>query len=378
MVFTSDFPGGNGKLLSAALTAEGWDVRFLAESKGHEPQPLWFYFRLSGLENRPVRLFLANSAQCLGWAERWDRNRPVYRADGVWKRFETVSCQRNGDGTLSTVFSLPALGDTVEVAFCFPYGDGELEETIRSCPGLQETVIGYTGLGAPIRRLFFDAGEVGSDRPGIFLQARQHSGEVTGSWVMDGVLRWLASPEGEEARTGLCWWFVPFADTDGVAQGWYGKDQFLGDFNHAWAARFPGRTGIMGITYDFWQWKERTRPVLGFDLHAPSHQENDSYINVDAEVTEPGRSQLRAICEGTSAGLTAAGYHPLRLNEKKPGLVTSSQNGMTFPAFCRHNGVTGGLMEISYQGEPGRYYDIEDYRQMGVALAKAITKLYLG
>ena len=87
MQWDSAFPGGNGKLLRATRESWGWDIAFLAESKAREPQPLWFSFRLRGIDGGKLRLRLANSALCLGGLEEWERNRPVYRfPGGTWQR----------------------------------------------------------------------------------------------------------------------------------------------------------------------------------------------------------------------------------------------------------------------------------------------------
>ena len=88
--------------------------------------------------------------------------------------------------------SLPAAAASIEVAFCFPYGQDELDRLVAAS-GLRLQAVGACERGRPLLRLDNGPGERGSSRPGLFILACQHSGETPGSWVLDGLLKRLAS-----------------------------------------------------------------------------------------------------------------------------------------------------------------------------------------
>jgi predicted deacylase len=112
--------------------------------------------------------------------------------------------------------------------------------------------------------------------------ARQHAGETSGSWVLDGFLR-AAAKDGD----GPLIWAVPLADIDGVSEGRYGKDQFPRDFNRAWPLNCqPFRHETLCLSRDINHWRTRCRPVLALDFHSPGGTQTDG---VYAYVPKPER-----------------------------------------------------------------------------------------
>lgn len=145
---------------------------------------------------------------------------------------------------------------------------------------------------------------------GIYVLGRQHSGEVTGNWEMDGMLRYLSSAEGADALERFAWWFVPFVDTDGVAEGYYGKDQAHNDLNRAWHRNFPRRIELRAVQQDMRVWQQTTQARLMLDMHAPGHGERESYFPVGAGYAgcvSPGIARALRRAERALARLRLAG-----------------------------------------------------------------------
>lgn len=376
MRFTTDFPGGNGVPVRTEKTAYGWDVDFRAETKGREPMPLWFDFRLYGLTGERVRLRLCNAGQCLGDADGWTRNRPVYRTaeDGPWLRAASCENRMGPRDIRSTVFEVPLHGaDFLEFAFCYPYTRDTLEQTLRDCGGtFAADVIGYSAQGRPLLRLSDTGVPPERERRCIFVIARQHAGETTGSWMADGMLRYLASEEGTALRRRIDWRFVPIVDTDGTEQGFYGKDQFYGDLNRAWAPWFAKRTELTALQPDILRCIRERKMLLLLDLHAPGHDERDTYFVIPGDV-EPGfRGSLRRLWQADVCETEARGFQPPYFNEKPVGTNTSSQAGWSADKFVRSNGIPACSFECTYQGErSGRDYTVKDYQTLGACLARA-------
>ena len=376
MRFISNFPGGNGKMLCFTEKEWGFQVEFLAESKAREPMPLWFYFRLEDLWGEKVRLRLCNSAQCLGNPEGWTHNHPVFRyKGGKWHRVSQVENRWTQSHRLETWFEVPLNGTDVEFAFCYPYTQEQMDETIEQCSCFDREIIGYSSMQRPIYRLFSG---MDPNKPGAYIIARQHAAEVPGAWEVDGMIRFLSSDEGKSIREAMNWWFVPMVDTDGVEEGFYGKDQIYNDFNRAWHPSFPRRLELVSVEQDLRWWKEHCNGKVMFDMHGPGHAERHSYFVVHADTCDAFREELRGIHGRMNGILALSGLQPFDFHEVPAGQNTSAQSGMTSAFFAHSNGINGCTIECSYQGEcSGRDYSIENYRHFGESLVKAISQTYL-
>jgi hypothetical protein len=199
--------------------------------------------------------------------------RPVVRYGAepeTWQRLGEGRVTRRPDGQTRVAWEVRAPQSASEsafadVAYCYPYGRIEVEALVRSSGGYwQADSIGLSQDGRSVLRLSNDYGQVDGQRPGLYLMARQHSGETPGSWVLDGFLRQIAAL-GEAAPLV---WAVPLANVDGVEGGDYGKDNYPYDLNRAWG-RPPMRHEVLVFQADLGRWAERCNPALVLDMHAP-------------------------------------------------------------------------------------------------------------
>ncbi len=261
-------PHGNVTGVSVTEEASCVRVAFTAHPHGG-PERLWFCFRVvpedSALDDRPLHLTLSCVDTLLG-ASRLENIRPVIRSAGEdWRRLPSGETLQLPDGRRQLVWTLPPPASALDVAFCYPYGLPELETALAECAGAwRSDVIGVSQEGRTIARLANDYGHPNNERPGVYIVARQHSGETPGSWVLDGLLRRLAERRANAPVT----WAVPFADIDGVERGDYGKDAFPYDVNRAWGVS-PMRHETLTMQQDLGRWQYRCKPALVIDLHAP-------------------------------------------------------------------------------------------------------------
>ncbi|MFS0612449.1 M14-type cytosolic carboxypeptidase [Lederbergia ruris] len=371
----TDFPGGNGQLLNSKQWDDGVEIEFSAECKRGEPQALWFHFRVEGAQGSRIRCVLSNVSQCFGSIGDWDRNAPVYQVKGgKWKRVTSVKIRENEHLIPEVIFDIETVDPQVEVAFCYPYQTKDLEETLKDQDIWKQAVIGLSQQNHPITRLYNDLGDEHQPKQGIYLLARQHSGETPGSFVLDGILQYLASDAGKRARQEFCWWIVPFSDVDGVMNGYYGKDQSPHDLNRAWQTPFPLRPEVKAIQADMSRWMRRTKPFAMIDLHAPSHEEKGIYFHI------PSASEN--ILE-RSIQFADQFHHalPERLRGKesyflkKPSEYTSAYAGVNSSHYVVNEiGCMAAAMEISYQGpEDHVFYSIGDYQIIGETLVDALS-----
>ncbi|MFW6438264.1 MAG: M14 family zinc carboxypeptidase [Armatimonadota bacterium] len=283
---------GNGYIAGTGRDGGRWYVHFASEPRT-SPQPLWFHIEARDVGSAPVDFTWELPDICLGDRNSLHLLRPVLRADdGEWARCGEVSVEEHADGRRSLRFSHEGGADTVAAAFCFPYAPQDLDATLADLgDSWERDLIGVTHESRPLERLRLTGGHSG-ERPGVYFMARQHSGETPGSWVLDGILRFLSSDEDDatELRERLDVWACPFVDLDGVVNGDYGKDALPWDYNRAWE-QLPMRAAVHAIQRDLLRFYERTAPRIVIDLHGPGHSTPGVYLQLPrGERPEPQRS----------------------------------------------------------------------------------------
>lgn len=369
--FSTDFPGGNGLCLGIreGNTEEPVTVRFAAEPKNC-PIALWFHFRVTGLAGRTLRLILANPEQTLGGLD-WSKNKPVYRSpDTKWQRTDKPIAIATSGGRTEWAYDLPKAQDAVEFAFCFPYQGEDFEAAISEIGDSFHTEeIGISPHGRRILRVRNKYRA--SDLPGVFLTARHHAGETPGSWVLEGLLRYVA--RSPKLRESVAWWAVPFVSIDDVVEGSYGKDPWPWDINRAYMHVGLKRPEARAVAVDVRRWAKECKPLLFIDLHAPGHRERENYVNIpleDDEVFEqsPGAKPF-------AQAYLAQMPEDIRSScawKKRTSKVTRYE-GLSSSAWARKElSIDAFTIETSYQGNEKVDYTIADYQRMGSALAETI------
>ena len=376
--FTSDIVCGNGKLIFYEQKKDCEQITFIAESKLFEPAPIWFHFQVGGLSGGDVRFIIGNAHQFLrddSNADVINGDYPVYREpSGEWKRAPHCEYSLTPDGAPISSFTIPKCPKEVEVAFCYPYSPEDLNKTMSDIKVFQKALIGYSTKGREMFR-YSAGGSADGKLPGIYVTGRQHAGEVGGAWVLDGFLRYFASEEGRARLNKLCIWGVPMVDIDGVTDGCYGKDQFLGDMNRSWTLTFQPRAEISAMVQDVMHWSEQCIPRFYLDFHSPAHEVRGVMFNIHSKKHS---GMLLDLMEKTNQLLKEKGKEPFTANMAVEGYVGSSQGSKnTSNEFFRDKiDVPALILEISYEGpKAGGVYEIKDYMEYGEALARAVSDL---
>lgn len=270
----TNIPYGNACDISILENGKTAEISFTPDPHGG-PECLWFCFRLiqttSSDSIESIKLVLKNSQNMLGGGNPKNM-RPVIRyADSDWRRLDAPTVKALPDGRNLVIWVIDAPKTFAEVAYCYPYGRSDVENLVNETDGYWKMdTIGVSQAGRPLIRLCNSYGNSGSDIPGLYLAARQHSGESSGSWVLDGFLRHIASL-GDDAPMI---WAIPLTNIDGVENGDYGKDNFPYDLNRAWGSP-PMRHEALVFQRDIHRWRERCRPALCIDFHAPGACESN-------------------------------------------------------------------------------------------------------
>ena len=347
-------------------------VAFAADPCGG-PEALWFCFRLlrRGQTASHVELVLKHVENMLGLSlAAAPAMRLVVRYEGgAWQRTEVGAARMLHDGRGTIAWMIDAPPTYVDVAFCYPYGGDELIHLVEEATSgyWRPDVIGVSQGGRGIVRLSNDGGCEDGTRPGVYIIARQHSGETPGSWVLDGLLRRIAAM----GTSAPLVWAVPFANADGVTLGHYGKDNFPYDLNRAWSPYTPMRHETLVLQRDLWRWRKRCRPVLALDLHAPGGAETDgvyAFLKTapKAEIDAGVREWAARLASGLGACASA--------DFAKVATYASRWETPTFTEFCcTHMEVCAMSLETSYQAAGGTVLTLERYQEIGARIADAIA-----
>ena len=365
----TDFPGGNGLLLSADESGRRPVLRFAAEAKNC-PQAMWFHFRICGLGGRGAGVVLANPAQTLG-GEDWSGNCLVFRTPrSPWRRTGRPERSDTPGGRTEWAWDIDARGNTIEVAHCFPYQPADLEATLAELGGaFRSEFIGLTLSGRPMTRLYNRP--PGPSRPAVLLTARHHAGEVPGSWVLDGLLRHVA---GNRRLRAISWHAVPFVDLDDVIAGSYGKDPFPHDCNRAYGPSGPFRPEGGAVQCEARRLKDRAACLFFADLHAPGHAERANYIPTRGwEPLSPINPIAFEFAERFGAATPEDIRSPIAFITPTPGTNTRYRGLPSSRWASTVLKVDAVSLEVSYQGNESKDYTIEDYRRLGAALAETIA-----
>ena len=373
MVYEVDgnIPYGNVVNVSYDHETSVPQVNFSAHPHGG-PEALWFCFRLlSAGEQNPankINLVLHNCNNLLGWSLP-QSIRPVIRYEGEpWQRISGGKPIELPDGRITASWQVDTPSTYLDFALCYPYGQLELEKMLKESQGFwQKDVIGVSQNGRPLLRFSNAYGKLGSQRPGLYLIARQHSGETPGSWVLEGFLRYIATL-GEAAPLV---WAVPLANIDGIEQGDYGKDNFPYDLNRAWGTP-PMRHETLVIQRDFANWKTRCKPILGIDFHAPGACEKDGIYCFLPNHERFPQHHKQAQCWSQ---LIACGLGPEFASPSfgKVASHSSRWESPNFTTFCCKENICGLSFETPYSAVGDRVLTVDEYLEAGARIARAIV-----
>jgi len=369
---STDIPFGNACGIMVRENAGLTEVVFTPDPHGG-PECLWFCFRVirevDGGSDR-IRLVLRHGGNMLGGGKA-ENMRPVIRyEDGAWERLGPGEKHLMPDGRSLVTWTMKAPATGMDVAYCYPYGPADIAALVRDSSGYWHSgSIGVSQGGRPLARLSNDPGGEGSERPGLYLVSRQHSGETPGSWMLDGFLRHAMAHK----EISPLIWAVPLANIDGVEAGDYGKDNFPYDLNRAWGEP-PMRHEVLAIMNDIQRWKKRCAPSLALDFHAPGACETEGiYVYLPnpkvspLEHSEAHRWAAVVQCalapEYDSADFARDATYPERWETP------------TFTKYCWDRLVLPALtLEVPYAITKGRVMTMNDYRDAGERLAAAVFR----
>ena len=254
---SKDIPAGNIEVLNVQC-----DRAFIAPEL-RDSRNDWFYWKFKAVFDAPGKMLFRFSRPhkigARGPAVSTDRGASwSWRPEAVLSDCDFVhECRRAGE----------------EVWFCqgLPYLQADLARFIgefRDHPALHLSSLCRSRKGREVESL-----EIREGAPplAVVLTARHHCQEMSGSMVLEGVLRHVLTDA--EFRRRIAVYAVPFVDKDGAEDGDQGKGRIPRDH-----ARDYDGNPIYPETAAVWKLIAEKKPFLVLDLHSPwikgQHNEN--------------------------------------------------------------------------------------------------------
>ena len=383
IMIDSNFPGGGVE-----------DVRIVSQSHVFFSAPVdgslsnrtcWFCFRVRGGKGRDMTFHQEKMERTLevNIYGTYAVVRPVVREEGgEWKRLssENVTYDRE---SLDFSFRYTPESDETYFAFCYPYQLSDLKAFFaryRDNEHVREISLGrtYENREYPAYILGCDDGKPGKKL--VFLKSRQHSGETSGSFVLEGVMQQILADDalGRALREKALFFVVPMVHLDGVENGHYGKDAPPVDFNRDWR-RNSKRQEIRAIVSKLDELTRKYTMAVSADFHSP-HPGGPSHIMPGrySELGEDGwdrMCQFRAYVEELMEPFSSN-----RVCDLEDIYFSWPQENFPFmeTAFCHAAwGAECCSTESAYNCDrTGRPIGPEQWNKMGHAYARAIYDVW--
>lgn len=372
------FPGGG---VDAVRFPEPDTVEFAAPLDSAD-RSLWFCFRVRGAKGRRLRFHQRNLERVLGIHESrgYAPVCPVFRSGtSDWTRVDSRDISFTEE-PLAFSFAHRFDDDEVFFAFCYPYTSENLSLYLAAHPsGLVH--LEYPGKSNNGRD--FPCLTVGNPADNavqnlVVVIARQHAGEVTGSFALEGMLDALLADtvEAKGLFDDTLFVFFPLADIDCVETGRYGKGQFPVDYNRDWSL-VPFHAGIRLMQGVIAALVPRYRPRCVIDLHAPQPGA-PSYLVPNSQSPPDSTAWIDFWDFAQRFEDSCRGLQAFRIDDVDHdvldwgSLFNRSLNGSYF--FHKY-GAVAFTAELSYHRDnQGKLLGREDWRSFGGLLVSAYAR----
>jgi hypothetical protein len=239
----ADFEGGSiGRVDRVSEGHYRCAVRGETDQDQRNRQASWYYFRVDGAAGNPTIIDLVDLPGEYNYAP----NRgaitkdtiPVYSEDGTtWRHFSEI--EYNSEVPYLRLRFTPKSA-RFWVAHVPPYTNHNLADLLRTNPNLRREVIGKSAGQRDLELLTItDPAVPDVGKRVVWLMFRQHSWEAGSSWVGEGAIRFLLSPQAAPIRRTTIFKIFPMCDPDGVARGGVRFNANGYDLNRNWDVADP-------------------------------------------------------------------------------------------------------------------------------------------
>ncbi len=261
--FDTDFDSGGG--VSVDSRDETHFSLTLEDEQNYSPLG-YVHFRLRGVEGKTVSFEFTN----LGESRMPSNYRLLYSETPL----EGLDYQRM-DETVGGGFSQEFQSDTVYIANYLPFPYRNTVEQVTQHQDCEYVTVGVIGRSHKGRDMYAmrisDPGVPDDEKRDIVALTRQHPGETTGSYQLDGMIAYVLDVFRDETRAfddDYRFHFLPHANPDGIYRGIHRLCTQGYDLNRRWNTDSPVEIRNMK---DYLE-RNVTSAWWGFDLHATTNR----------------------------------------------------------------------------------------------------------
>jgi len=283
LTVSTDFESGSARVL--ALNPETQELRISPAGDPARGMPNWWFLRVDHVDpGKPLLLeVVARVAEAPqeGAAESniaplnpgWTLPaRAAISTNGLdW--FQSSPGKRHGSQSL---YQIETGATSLWIALAPPFpprnATALIQDTARAHPFAKPFTLATSREGRPVVGLQISEGaKPSSQRPAVFVTARQHAWEVGGTWVAAGLIEWATGPDPEAQwlRRNAELLVVPLMDVDHVATGDGGKNAEPQDHNRDWSDA-PHWPEVAAAQKRIRELAQQNRLAVFLDVHDPS------------------------------------------------------------------------------------------------------------
>ncbi len=341
----------------------------------------WYSFKVSGGSGEDLSFRIINAGE-LSAADAFSFNRPAVSTDGgaTWDRIPSASY----DAGVFEFHFTPA-NDDVWIALGPVYNVSRWETLVDEIQDHSMVdsleVIAQTLQGRPLHLIKITDPSVHDSLKGaVWGVARQHPAEVGGSWMVEGLIRWVLSedPQAEALRRQAVFYLVPFMNPDGVALGNYRVNSVGANLNREWANQDPGTaptvSAVASRIRDFVASGRRFEFFVDFHAYSSLRKNFFFYSGLDRAPPQAVLEieTLMSRFQEVNGDFTRAGSGPSSDD-------TRLARGWVFESF----GTQAVTFECSYQDitygpGAGTYMTPARYQALGEGLGRSLAEVLFG
>jgi len=373
-VFDGGFDSGN--LLDAtSIGLDRYRVRIRPDINATQRQ--WFYFSVADAAGRTLTMDLTPFDISSPW---WSGMTPCVTSDptdpDAWTRVPPAQVSYAPNAlTFSWSF---VNDDPVWFAYSFAYPSSrarDLVAEIAASPFAVRRVVGHSLLGRELELLEITEGGR-SGKPGVWIQARQHPAESGASWTCEAFLRWLvgSSADARALRENSVVWVVPMVNPDGVALGNYRVNHAGLDLNRQWDSPSPSTSPEVAAMLNEIAALHAAQGLAVFlDLHTHSSELKNWVFGVSGTAAYNARE--RGYAQAIESAFQDFSYGLSSFTNAATGEVAKNRIHTLYPDALSYT-QEQTYHTISYGPNAGQPITVARYREMGVALGRALVDFH--
>jgi hypothetical protein len=376
---STDFEGASaGRIEKVGETEFVCHLPGQADHDGRNRQVTWYAFRIEGARGREVTVHLADLRGEYDYKPAAiainGEAPPLQSADGrSWRHLDSLAFDQ--DKEVATLRVTPE-GDSLLVAHLELYTPARLDRFLAEIgghPDLKDEVIGKSVEGRDLHLLTITHPGSGEKKT-VWLMCRQHAWESGTSFVGEGAIRFLLSPEGARLRDRIVFKIFPMMDPDGCARGGVRFNRNGYDLNRNWDTVDPANPETSRLMPEIAAAKRAFAAGPRGDLFLTLHnQERGEWLSGSETHAEVAERLFARLVGRTSFSPRGPRPEPPR-GRSAPGRVT------VYEYIDSMLGWPGFLLEQGIAPSPklGRLPTSQDRSEFGAQLVNTMAEVILG